>query len=109
MLEFAEFNFKLNTPDKNGTTQREHLEQVERQTGRRPIALEGPDFPMLVSHIWSAFILLSSARSAGFSGPNPISYEEIKTWKELTETPLDAREVEAIKRLDTVYMRVMNG
>jgi hypothetical protein len=45
MLEFAEFNFKLNTPDKNGTTQRDHLEQVERQTGRRPIALEGPDFP----------------------------------------------------------------
>ena len=104
MLEFAEFNFKLNTPDQNGTTQREHLEQVERQTGRRPIALEGPDFPLLVSHIWSAFILLSN-----FSGPNPISYAEIKTWKELTETPLDAREVEAIKRLDAVYMRVMNG
>jgi hypothetical protein len=64
---------------------------------------------MLVSHIWSAFILLSNARSAGFSGPNPISYAEIKTWKELTETPLDAREVEAIKSLDQVYMRVMNG
>ena len=109
MLEFAEFNFKLNTPDKNGTTQRDHLEQVERQTGRRPTALEGPDFPMLVSHIWSAFILLSNTRSAGFSGPNPISYAEIKTWKELTETPLDAREVEAIKSLDQVYMRVMNG
>jgi hypothetical protein len=99
MLEFAEFNFKLNTPDKNGTTQRDHLEQVERQTGRRPTALEGPDFPLLVSHIWSAFILLSNA----------ISYAEIKTWKELTETPLDAREVEAIKSLDEVYMRVMNG
>ena len=109
MLEFAEFNFKLNLPDQNGTTQREHLEQVERQTGRRPTALESPAFPLLVSHIWSAFILLSSTRSAGFSGPNPISYEEIRTWKELTETPLDAREVEAIKRLDAVYMRVMNG
>ena len=61
------------------------------------------------AELWSAFILLSNTRSAGFSGPNPISYAEIKTWKELTETPLDAREVEAIKSLDEVYMRVMNG
>jgi hypothetical protein len=43
------------------------------------------------------------------SGPNPITYQEIKAWKELTQTPLSAREVEAVKRLDLVYMRVMNG
>jgi hypothetical protein len=43
------------------------------------------------------------------SGPNPISYTEIKAWKELTETPLLAWEVEAIKRVDVVYLGVMNG
>lgn len=43
------------------------------------------------------------------SGPNPISYLEIKAWKELTETPLDGWEVEAIKKLDVVYMGVANG
>jgi hypothetical protein len=45
----------------------------------------------------------------GFSGPNPISYQEIKTWKELTDTPLSAWEVEAVKCVDVVFMGVANG
>jgi hypothetical protein len=62
-----------------------------------------------VSHVWSAFISLSNSRSAGYSGPNPITYEQIKAWKELTDTPLDARDVESVVRIDAVYMRVANG
>ncbi len=86
-------------------SEREHLDQVERQIGRKIEALESPtEFPVLISHVWSAFITLSNSRSAGFSGPNPITYEQIKAWKDLTETPLASWEVEAIKRLDVVYM-----
>lgn len=62
-----------------------------------------------MSHIWSAFIALSNSRTAGFSGPNPITYEQIKAWKELMESPITPKEVDAIKRLDAVYMRVANG
>lgn len=62
-----------------------------------------------MSHVWSAFIALSNGRSMGFSGPNPLSYQEIKTWKELTETPLSAWEVEAVKRVDVVFMGMANG
>jgi hypothetical protein len=62
-----------------------------------------------MSYVWSAFINLSNTRSIGFSGPNPISYIEIKAWKDLTESPLTSFEVEAIKRLDTMYMRASNG
>ena len=83
---------------------------MERQTGRKIEALEPPtNFPDLLSHVWFAFISLSNSRQAGMSGPNALSYTEIKAWKELTETPLKAWEVEAIKRLDVVYMGVMNG
>ncbi len=64
---------------------------------------------MVISHVWSAFIALNRSRTVGFSGPNPIGYEQIKAWKELTGTPLDAREVEAVMSLDTIYMRVTNG
>ena len=110
MCEWAEHQFKLNKPDKDGITEREHLEQVERQIGRRLEALEPPtEFPMLLGHVWSAFCDLSGRRSVGFSGPNPISYEQIKAWKELTDTPIDAWEVAAIMRLDQNYMRVYNG
>lgn len=80
------------------------------QTGRPVEGLEPPeDFPFIIEHIWSAFIQLSQTRSAGFSGPNPITYSEIKAWMELTHTPLRSWEVEAIKRLDTAYMGVSHG
>jgi hypothetical protein len=62
-----------------------------------------------MAHVWSAFITLSNTRTAGFSGPNPITYEQIKAWKELTETPIFPWEVTAIKRVDTVYMGIANG
>lgn len=107
-MEYAEWAFELNKTQ-DGATKLEHLEVVERQTGNTPKELEGPDFPYPVAYLWSAFISLSSARTAGFSGPNPITYEQIKAWKELTYEPLSSRDVEAIKRLDAVYMRVMNG
>ena len=110
MCEWAEHQFKLNKPDKDGITERQHLEQVERQTGRRLEALEPPTaFPMLLSHVWSAFIALSNTRTSGFSGPNPITYEQIKAWKELTDTPMDPWEIQAVIRLDGVYMGVANG
>ncbi len=60
-------------------------------------------------YVWSAFTTLSNSRTPGFSGPSPITYEQIKAWKELTETPISSREVEVIKRLDAVYMGTVNG
>jgi len=95
--------------DQNGITEREHLEQVGRQTGRTPEPLIGPDFPQELSYIWSAFIHLSGSRSVGFSGPNPLSYQEIKCWMDITATPLKPWEVETVKSLDNIYMKVTNG
>ena len=105
MLEFAEHSFELNKTDESGTSELSHLEQVERQTGIRPKRLEGPEFPVLLSHIWSAFVACSKGRTGGFSGANPLSYESIKAWMELTGTPLNPREVELVKELDVIYIR----
>ncbi len=109
LLEFAEHSFKLSKTDQDGLTEREHLQEVERQTGKTPQALIGPQFPTLVSHIWSAFVSLSSARTAGMSGPNPITYTEIKSWLELTDNTLSSRDIEAIKLLDSTYLRTQHG
>lgn len=109
LVDYAEHEFSISKPDKSGTSEREHLEQVERQTGHRPKALDGPDFPLLMSHVWSAFIALSNGRSMGFSGPNPISYQDIKTWKELTDTPLSSWEIQAIKMVDSVFIGMTHG
>lgn len=109
MCEWAEHQFKLDKPTESGATKREHLEQVQKQVGHEIEGLKSPkEFPSLVYHVWSAFVALSNSRSAGFSGPNPITYEQIKAWKEVTETPLKSWEVEAIKRLDVIYLGVAN-
>jgi hypothetical protein len=105
LLEFAEHSFELNKADQSGTSELAHLEQVERQTGIRPKRLEGPEFPVLLSHIWSAFVACSKGRTGGFSGANPLPYESIKAWMELTGTPLNPREVELVKELDVIYIR----
>lgn len=70
-----------------------------------PIALEPPEFPDDLEHIWSMFLELNGCRTNGFAGPNPISYQEIKAWADLTDTPINAFEVEGIKRLDRVYIK----
>lgn len=95
--------------DDTGVSQREHLESVERQTGRTPKELQGPDFPDLLEYIWSAFIHLSSLRGQGFSGPLPIDYRTISDWMDLTGIKLSAWEVDTILRLDKVYRRILNG
>lgn len=105
MVKWAEHEFKLNKKDENGISHRENLEQVERQIGYRPPQLENPvEFPSLLSHIWFAFISLNSARSIGPSGVNPLSYQDIKAWKELTNSVINPKEIEAIKRLDNAYL-----
>ena len=108
LLDYAEHEFSISKPDKNGTSKREHLEQVERQTGKTPEELIGPQFPTTVSYIWSAFLALSSARTSGFSGPNPLTYTEIQAWLNLTNRHLSSRDVEAIKRLDVVYLGIQH-
>jgi hypothetical protein len=89
-------------------TEREHLQEVEKQSGRTPLALQGPEFPELLEYVWTAFLLLNSTRGQGFSGPIPISYQEIDAWQRMTHNVLLPWEVEVVKKLDTVYLRVVN-
>ena len=104
-----EHQVELNKTDQNGISFRDHYMQVERQTGKRPIELEGPEFPRKMSHIWSVFSALSSTRPMGFSGPLPITYTDIKNYCDLYGIELEPRDLDAIKRLDNTFLRTANG
>ena len=78
---------------------------MEKQLGRTPAALIGPEFPELLSHLWEVFVDLSNSRS----GKVPLTYSEIKAYTELTDTRLPARDVEVIKKLDNTWLKVMNS
>lgn len=94
-------------PSQNGTL-REHLEQVEKQTGKKPKALIPPEFPSLLAHIWSAFLDLNSSRTMGPASPNAITYDTILAYCNLMLCPLTPRDVELVKKLDRKYLEVMN-
>jgi hypothetical protein len=95
----------LDKPDQSGTTYRQHLQTVERQTGKRPSDLDGPEFPYAMSHLWSAFLDLSATRQSGMNGPMAITYNEIQCYCNLTGIDLTPLDVKIIKRLDAVYLR----
>lgn len=82
---------------------------MEKQSGHTPLALQGPQFPELLEYVWTAFLLLNQTRGQGFSGPLPISFQEIDAWQRLTHNVLLPWEIEAIKRLDAAYLRVVSN
>jgi hypothetical protein len=89
-------------------TEREHLQEVEKQSGHTPPSLQGPDFPELLEYVWTAFLLLNRTRGQGSNGPLPVSYQEIDAWQRMTQNIILPWEVEAVKTLDAVYLRVVN-
>lgn len=64
--------------------------------------------PEILGYIWSAFIMLNNSRTMAAYTANPIPLESIVAYKELTNVPLTPRDVETIKEIDKVYLRVMN-
>jgi hypothetical protein len=41
-------------------------------------------------------------------GPSPITYEAIEAWSRLTRNPIFPWEVDALKRIDRVWMQVQS-
>lgn len=96
-------------PSKDGTTTKQHLEQVQKQTGRKLEQLEGPEFPTCMSYVWSVFLDLNNSRSMGEAGAQPITYQDIKAYTDLTHTALSPRDVNTIKLVDREYLSIMNA
>jgi hypothetical protein len=84
------------------------LQQVAKVTGRTPPDLVTPVFPDRLAHVWQAFVELHSGRSYSGSGPNPLSWSDIKAWDDLMGLGLKEWEIRAIKALDSVWLRVMS-
>ena len=87
----------------------DHLKKVAHITGIKPEALELPELPLQVSHLWSVYCDLHRGRPVGFNGPEPISYRHILDWKEATGGILSHRDVATIIKLDKIYEKVIQN
>ena len=83
---------KLEYPQRNGTTLREHLEQVERQTGHRDPLLDSVQVPEGGEWIWTIYWRLRKEQS--------LSYQDIDAFCRVTGEQLATWEVEALFAMD---------
>lgn len=84
-----------------GASIAEHYEAVARSRGlKKPVA---PPLPPEVRHLWQTFLELHRTRPAGF-GVSPISFTELDAWQRLKRWPLEPWEVEAIRKLDDIWI-----
>lgn len=93
----------MNVRQPDGTTVRQNLEAVARNTGKRPAALDGPALPDAARHVWDWYCDLSAARQSGFS-TNPISYHEMAAYFALRRERPAQWELIVLRRLDNLFL-----
>lgn len=90
-----------------GKPLRQLYEDVERQTGIRPVQLDGPSLPEAAYRVWGYFQDLTAKRrwqmSSGGAVPDPISYQEIHAYFCLARTQAPAWQIRLISELDNVF------
>ena len=82
-------------------TKREHLESVERQTGKRPGALDGPQLPLVLAHLWEYWSDLNLGRGYGDMGAQPLSYRDLAAWSTIKQIDnLSSLEMDVVLAID---------
>lgn len=88
----------------DGATRRESLESVERQTGKRPKELDGPELPGLVGYIWDWYQDIRSMVSGNGLAPCKIPPSEYIAWCELTFNYITPFEFKLLRAIDTMVV-----
>lgn len=98
-----EAEVELELPPKGSKVRlRNHLEQVYKQTGVKPLKLrEQPDKPDELEYIVDWYLEVKTHEA--------LTYTELASWSAITQVGLLPWEVDVIKTLDRIYWRVMTS
>lgn len=92
-------------------TKRQHLEQVQHQTGIRSPELDIEEIPDAIFHIWEIFWQLNKilASVGGMeSQRRPISYTDIYHYGKVMRFEITPTEAQILFDLDSVYLSHLN-
>jgi len=103
---FAEHELRLGARQKDGFTTRQHLESVQRATGRVPEGLIGPPCPPVLRYLWRWFLDLSARRGGSGFGPAPLAWSEVAAWARLTRLNPTPWEVDVLLALDDRFLAI---
>ena len=105
MIAYAEREFRLNLPQKDGRPLRQHIEAVMRVTHRWPEGAEPRLLPEGAAYLWEWFCEISGRRQGGM-GPLALSWTDIEAWARLRSISLSAFEIDCFNALERAYWRV---
>ena len=106
-VAFAKQEFCFGKRSKDGSTLKDQLNSVWRQTGIKPKELEDlVELPESCFQVWKWFIDLHNARGSNGFGVNPIPYSEIKAYFDLIDVQPEDWEVTLIKLFDNEALSV---
>ncbi|MEG2140689.1 MAG: hypothetical protein RRY20_07885 [Bilophila sp.] len=99
-------------PGTDGTTRRDHIEQLCKQKGKTPEELgfateeteDDLDVPDDGAYLWNWFQELSSGRGNNGFGPSPLGWADMAAWAQLTAIPLTPYETLTLRSMDTAYL-----
>ncbi|AGB71743.1 MULTISPECIES: phage tail assembly chaperone [Rhizobium] len=86
--------------DINGETRRERNEAFELLSPEAEVPEAGHP-------LWDWFWDLRSAQAPGFSGPVPLSHQEMLAWLQLTGNLLRREDIAVLKAMDGRYCQVV--
>lgn len=101
LCESIAYDVKWHMADENGETRAQYLTRFN-QSHKIP---DAPELPHNVEHVREWFFELSKRRH---SGPEAISWAELKAWCELTDTWPSPDEVRMLTALDQAYISAVN-
>ena len=86
---------ELNWQRKDGSTEREHLEAVERQTGKRIEKLDSVRIPEGADGVWGMFMDLIGR----------MDWQSIDAYQRVTGKYIGPHELAMLRAMDAEYMR----
>lgn len=100
------------SPGADGTTRRDHIEHVCKQTGKTPEELglvedeadDTPEIPEDGLHLWGWFQELSSGRGNNGFGPAALTWMDIEAWTRLTAIEPTPFEVLTLRSMDAAFL-----
>lgn len=94
----------LMRPGEDGTVLFDHLQQVEKSTGKWPEEYEPIPPPDGTEYVWDIFWELRTTAPPGFSGPGRIGFSDLAAWESVRGERLENFVVDLIVRMDSAYM-----
>lgn len=92
-------------PDENGVSKFDRYSHAEE--GGAIVDMPEITVPTIAIYLWEWFLDLHTTRTSGFS-TNPITYQELKAWTDLTHSYPSPWEITVLRRMDMRYLETVN-